>query len=166
MSQVTSIEQLRVLGSNATTPDDACWSWPGLKPGQRKQLVWTSPVTGIRRTRYAYVIAFVLATGVDPEQSQELPFVCHTCDNEWCFNPLHLYQGNYHSNRRDAIDRGRNDPLINLEKATAASVKSRVTKTHCKRNHELNERNTYVTKRGFRQCRLCVAIRQKKTQLQ
>jgi hypothetical protein len=160
MGQVTSIKQLRVMSGNTATSEDACWSWPGLQPGRRKQLVWTSPVTNVRRTRYVYVIAFVLATGVDPEQSTELPFVCHNCDNEHCFNPQHLYQGNYRTNREDASNRERNDPMPNLQKAIAASVRSRATKTHCKRDHELNEENTYITKRGFRQCRACVRLRQ------
>ena len=37
--------------------------------------------------------------------------ICHTCDNELCVNPAHLYQGTPSQNAQDAWDRNRH-PLI------------------------------------------------------
>lgn len=41
-----------------------------------------------------------------------------------------------------------------------ASGRVKMAKTHCSRGHELNEKNTAVTKQGWRKCRSCALIRQ------
>jgi hypothetical protein len=35
------------------------------------------------------------------------------------------------------------------------------TQTHCKRGHPFTNKNTYITKQGWRRCRRCDAIRRK-----
>ncbi len=34
-------------------------------------------------------------------------YACHTCDNPYCVNPNHLYEGDVFTNARDRIKRGR-----------------------------------------------------------
>jgi hypothetical protein len=33
--------------------------------------------------------------------------ICHHCDNPWCFNPGHLFEGTYATNSEDCIAKGR-----------------------------------------------------------
>lgn len=36
--------------------------------------------------------------------------VCHTCDNQWCINPKHLYLGTQHQNIKDIWKRNKDYP--------------------------------------------------------
>lgn len=66
--------------------------------------------------------------------------ICHTCDNRRCVNPEHLYEGDGHTNLKDAYDRNRR--------------KEKGSMTHCWRGHEYDELNTYWY-RGQQFCRKC-----------
>lgn len=48
-----------------------------------------------------------------------------------------------------------------LAKGGQASGAVRRSRTHCRNGHEFTEENTYVTKEGWRNCRLCHATRQR-----
>lgn len=72
---------------------------------------------------------------------------CHICDEELCWNPLHLYVGDSSTNTIDTVRKG--------------TFNNQYTKaTHCVNGHEFTKENTYtyLTKNGklFRQCRQCV----------
>lgn len=61
-----------------------------------------------------------------------------------CFNPDHLYAGTQKDNTQDmiAIGRGRNQYTdVNI--------------THCKRGHEYTPSNTYIDKKGNKNCKEC-----------
>jgi hypothetical protein len=49
--------------------------------------------------RLASRVVLAIHRGLDIEDTQSL--VCHTCDNEKCYNPNHLYIGDKSSNARD-----------------------------------------------------------------
>lgn len=70
--------------------------------------------------------------------------VLHHCDVPNCVNPDHLYLGTFQDNTRDMIARKRNPMLV--------------AKTHCRRGHAFDEKNTRLRPRDGRtrrECRAC-----------
>lgn len=101
---------------------DSCWPWQGaydpngygaVKVGSRK--------------RGTHVYAWELANGRSRKKGFD---VCHTCNNRFCCNPKHLYEGTRLQNVHDALAagthhvpktpqfrvglRGENAPCVNL----------------------------------------------------
>jgi len=77
----------------------------------------------------------------------------HLCRNRGCVNPYHLEQVTIKTNIRRGLT-----GLVNNNRKGKDTHNGR--KTHCKRGHEYNEKNTYYSKLG-RDCRKCKALRQK-----
>lgn len=75
-----------------------CWEW--------KMTLDKWGYGGIRdddgKTRRAHRVSYKLHKGEIPDGA----YICHTCHNECCVNPDHLYAGNAQSNVDDAIERG------------------------------------------------------------
>lgn len=67
----------------------------------------------------------------------------HLCRVRCCVNPDHLEQ----VTPRDNVIRG--------DSFAAKEAK----KTHCKRGHPFDEKNTRITPKGHRDCRACIALR-------
>jgi hypothetical protein len=86
-------------------------------------------------------------------------FACHKneCNNTKCWNPEHLYIGNFLSNRKDAIEIGANRGNKNIGLARS---KQQSSKTRCPRGHEYNKENTYRNTIGARICKECKRLRQ------
>jgi hypothetical protein len=109
-----------------------CWPWLGAMDGDGY---------GIFRYRGRHLKAHkaVYEKLVGPVPAgRELD---HTCCNRRCVNPAHLEPVTH----RENILRGDTLPAKNA------------AKTHCDRGHEFIPGNTYMTPRGFRQCRACGA---------
>jgi hypothetical protein len=126
-------------------PVDQCWEWPWRQDRQGYGTVCTSKVVdGQRKSIWAYAHRtsyFVYHGDFDRELD-----VCHSCDNPACVNPNHLWLGSQLANTRDAARKGR---LHNCNK------------THCKRGHEFDAKNTGIDQRGDRFCKICMIDRGK-----
>lgn len=77
----------------------------------------------------------------------------HKCDNPYCWNPKHIFDGTQSDNRKDSISKGRSLFPNNINHY----------RTHCPNGHEHNEQNTHYYKRGNRinkVCKICTSNRQ------
>ena len=74
----------------------------------------------------------------------------HSCDNDRCWNPEHIFDGTHTDNINDSLAKGRSIPV---------GSRADRTKTKCLRGHEYNEQNTsYYRKRDGtlnKVCRIC-----------
>lgn len=110
---------------------DECWLW---KAGRVRDGY------GVIKNKHggvamAHRVSYASHVGPIPEGLH----IHHKCHTKHCVNPAHL------------------------EAVTARENRLATTRlqTHCKRGHEFNETNTYVSRKGARFCRLCRLERDK-----
>lgn len=119
-----------------------CWTWIG-----HKQQLGYGMFTIRGKWFSAHRVSYNLLIGPIPEGLHS----DHLCRNHSCVNPHHIEP----VTPKENCHRGIGPSAINA------------VKTHCERGHELNEKNTYLTKQkkgrdGFRRCcRKCVIIRKR-----
>lgn len=77
---------------------DKCWEWQACIHVSGYGQFNTNP--DIER---AHRVAYKLVVGSIPEGM----CVCHTCDNELCVNPNHLWIGTHADNNKDMMRKGR-----------------------------------------------------------
>lgn len=78
-----------------------CWVWTGAF-FKTKGIKTYGSAYFKGKSHPANRVAWFLKYGEWPEY-----FACHHCDNKWCVNPSHLYDGTTRENAEDAIARGR-----------------------------------------------------------
>lgn len=126
---------LKVLIS---TPDQ-CWEWQGSRRGDGYGQLYV-----MGKHQAAHRFSHYIATMEIP------PVVRHKCDNRTCVNPHHLEGGTQSDNMKDTVERGRH---------------YFANKTHCPRDHEYTEENTYIRPNGHRECRACRKARKDRDQM-
>lgn len=114
-----------------------CWEWKGGGVPAGYGAIGIN-----KRSTYAHRVSHELFNGPIPYGFE----IDHLCRNRWCVNPSHL----------EAVTRTTNIRRSN----SLAGMRSR--QTHCMWGHEFNEANTYINKRGWRECRRCRDARVKR----
>jgi len=111
----------------------ACWEWRGYRhPTGYGYFGYGRRADGHMRNARAHRVSYELFVGPIPEGLS----IDHLCDNPGCVNPEHLR-------------------AVTITVNQSRQRRPNREKTHCKRNHELNEANTYVRANGSRRCRVC-----------
>lgn len=124
-----------ILARLVETPE-GCWEWTGAK--------LQSGYGSVRfegRSRVVHRVTWEQTHGPVADGLQ----IDHLCRNRACANPSHLEPVTQAENLR----RGRGVCALNA------------LKTKCPKGHPLNEENTYVDPRGYRDCRICRARRRR-----
>ena len=120
--------------------DDQCWLWKGSSNGIYGKL--TINGKSISAHRLSYEIHF----GEIPDgEGYHGTCVLHKCDTPLCANPNHLFLGSNLDNVQDMCKKGRHKESV---------------KTHCPQGHEYTKDNLYLSKEGYRHCKICVRKRQ------
>lgn len=105
-----------------------CWLWIGGTNGRYGRFC---------RDIYAHRFSYEMHYGPIPEGLE----IDHLCVVPLCVNPNHLEAVTQRENNL----RSKSPPIVNMRK------------THCKRDHEFDEANTWFRKNGHRNCRRCHA---------
>lgn len=117
---------------------DECWPWTG---GLHTAGYGSLSVN--RRPAYAHRLMWEMANGPIPVGLM----IDHTCRVRSCVNPAHLR----------AVT-----PEVNVLYNSAAPSALDARKTHCLRGHEFSVENTRITTKGYRSCRECERIRNRR----
>lgn len=78
---------------------DECWEWQAGKADGYGVLNWNGKVERAHR------VSYMLFHDLDSLRKDQ--FICHSCDNPACVNPVHLWLGDQESNQADKIAKGR-----------------------------------------------------------
>ena len=128
-------------------PNSGCWLWMGATDGIYGYGKVNQKAHGEKQ---AYRAVYVKHKGPIPEGL----VLDHLCRNPSCVNPEHLEPVTQHENMR----RGHYLDGLRLG-GTLGSIR-RKERTHCRKGHEWNEKNTATQSNGARKCRRCHADRQ------
>lgn len=155
--------QHRIERLSIPEPNSGCWLWLGVVSKQRPDQKYWRPIISVDgRHRTTHRVSFECANGAVPEGK----LVCHTCNNNFCVNPDHLYAGSNKENTQDMMRAGRH--FYTANPAAKAALLERVallherhrTKQHCKRGHPLSGDNLAIVvnrsrNQTQRRCKTC-----------
>ena len=134
--------------------ENACWIWTGCKnhpnPTRAYGQFWLDG-----KTRPAHRISW------EWHHKREMPShldACHKCDNPSCVNPRHIWAGTKSENMSDSVSKNRHYNPV--EWGHEPHQKSW---THCMRGHPLEGDNLRITAKGWRTCRICQRVVQRRS---
>jgi len=114
--------------------DNSCWTWKGsLNSAHKRPMFWFKEKWTTASRACMYFKQGFLTEGLQ---------VCHDpviCNNSSCVNPFHLREDTPSANTKDLLITGNHNNK---------------RKTHCPKNHEYSEDNTYYYN-GKRYCKEC-----------
>lgn len=90
---------------------EGCWGWKA----SLTRFGYGEMHIGKRGVDYKHVNAHRVAYMVYKGEIPKGRFICHTCDNRSCCNPLHLFIGTPMDNMHDMIKKGRKKVLVGSE---------------------------------------------------
>ena len=134
----------RIIDNSFPITESGCWIWMSKPEGfgyGQIYINYNGKNTKYRTHRLSYeIFTHQIPVGMH---------VLHECDEPSCVNPHHLFLGTQGDNNRDMHKKGR-------------FVSGSKKRTHCPKGHEYSQNNTYITKEGHRNCRMCGRISQEK----
>ena len=113
-------------------PFSGCWLWTGPSSDGYGDF----RIGGKRIL--AHRLSYELHIGPIPDGM----FVCHKCDVRCCINPAHLFAGTSGDNALDMYAKGRDRNQYSYRDS-------------CPNGHKYTESTLQLTRRGWRQCRIC-----------
>ena len=118
-----------------------CWLWTGSTRGRNKFRYGGIYFEGKHWS--AHRLAWVIKNGPIPRVIKGIDgrgvCVLHRCDTPLCVNPNHLFLGTHRTNMEDVAKKKRGCRH----------------KHFCVNGHRRTKETLYVSKRGFRACRIC-----------
>lgn len=138
-SKLKSYEDRWANGRLSFEPNTGCWLWAGYvcRDGYGR-----CARTGFLGEELAHRASYIEHVGIIPHDYE----IDHLCRQRCCVNPQHL----------EAVPHS-----TNVERGDYTSNHRNGRKTHCKRGHSLEGGNLRIAVSGARQCRTCVADRQR-----
>lgn len=116
--------------------ENDCWIWTGTISRGYGQFRFAGATQRAHRFGYQILVGEIPAGLV----------LDHLCCNKACVNPDHL----------EPVTQNEN---INRAGTLAIMREAKLSRTHCKRGHRYDSKNTYVKRNGARDCRQCKADR-------
>lgn len=89
----------RFLSFVSVDENSGCWVWSGYRWGRNNRPAFG----GLGMQKTATHVAYAWSVGPVPADRE----CCHTCDNDDCVNPEHLFLGTHKENMKDMWNKGR-----------------------------------------------------------
>ena len=130
-----------------------CELWTGAISGNGYGLItWYDKRDKKNPAMGAHRYAWIMANGRDIQPGLQ---ILHLCNVRACVNPEHLKEDTASANAKQMVRDGRQYKPWEHGQTTGRPPSA---DTHCKHGHEWNEENTYRKPNGWRACRACQRI--------
>jgi hypothetical protein len=135
-----TLQEAKTRFMERTVVRDDHWLWQGARNKRTRHGFIT--ING--KTLYIHRYIFCLANNLNYKDDF---LACHImeCNIPFCWNPDHIYKGDYSTNMKDQVDSG---------------THPEIRKTHCPQGHEYKVHGKRLPN-GKRKCMFCARLRDK-----